>query len=244
MSLGVLLVNEVTVVGTYQFNIVLGGQFHQHLVGLLLQGVRLAVGADVRVLYLMALKLQVIVVAEYALVPLHGLLRSLDVALQYFGRHLAGYTRRADDESFMVSLEVGAVGTGSHVEAVNPRAANQLDKVLISLVVLCQHNQVVTALVAMLFHLVLLGVPSHVHLTAQNGLELRLALFFQLPVLLLAVVEKLLDAHHVAMVGHGHAAHAVGDGLVDELLYTGLPVEDAVISMYVKVDEILHGFSP
>ena len=191
----------------------------------------------------MPLQLEIIVVAEYTLVPLHGLLGPLDVALQDFCGHLACYTCRADNQPLVVRLEVGAVGTGAHVEAVNPRAAYQFDKVLVALVVLRQHNQVVAALVAVLFHLVFLRVARHVHLAAENGLELRLALLFQLPVLLLAVVEKLLYAHHVAMVGHGHAPHAVGYGLVDELLYTGLPVEDAVISMYVKMDEILHCFS-
>lgn len=42
------------------------------------------------------------------------------------------------------------------------------------------------------------------------------------------------------MVGHGHAAHAVGYGLVDKPLYAGLAVKYAVISMYVKMDEVLH----
>ena len=54
------------------------------------------------------------------------------------------------------------------------------------------------------------------------------------------VVEELLYAEHVAVVGHGHAPHAVGNGLVYQFLDTCLSVKNAVISMYVKMDEILH----
>ena len=240
MGLGILLVNEVTVVGTYQLYAILRGQFHQGLVRLLLQGERFAVGADAWVLHLMALQLEVIVVAEDALIPLHGLLGPLHVAFQHLGGHLSGYARRANYQSFVVCLEVCAVGTRAHIEAVNPRAAHQLDKVLVALVVLCQHNQVVTTLVALVFHLVGLRAARHVHLASEYGLKLGLALLTQLGVLLVAVVEELLDAEHIAVVGHGHASHAVGYGLVNQPLDAGLAVEDAVVCMYVKVNEVLH----
>ena len=233
MSLGVLLVDKVAVVGTYQLDAVFACELHQHLVGLLLQGESFAVGADARVLHFVPLQLEVIVVAENALVPLQGLLGTLKVALEYLGRHLAGYARRADNKSLVVRLEVGAVGTRTHVEAVYPCTADKLDKVLVALVVLCQYYKVVTALVAFLLNLVGLGAACNVHLASEYGLELRLALFLQFAVLLLAVVEELLDAHHVAVVGHSHAAHAVGYGLVDKPLDACLAVKNAIICMYV-----------
>ena len=52
-------------------------------------------------------------------------------------RYLASDAGRADDESLVVAFEVGAVGAWTHVVAVDPRAGDELDEVLIALVVLC-----------------------------------------------------------------------------------------------------------
>ena len=98
----------------------------------------------------------------------------------------------------------------------------------------------VTALVAEVFYLVGFRASRHVHLASQYGLELGLALLLQFGVFLLAIVEKLLYAHHVAVVGHGHATHAVGYGLVHKPLDAGLAVEYAVISVYVEMNVVLH----
>ena len=56
---------------------------------------------------------------------------------------------------------------------------------------------------------------------------------FDLAVLLVDVVIKFLHAEHVAVVGQGHAPHAVGYGFVDEALDAGLSVEDGVLAMDV-----------
>ena len=46
MSLGILLVHKVAVVAAYQFDVVFTGQFHEHGIGLLLQGEGFPVGTD------------------------------------------------------------------------------------------------------------------------------------------------------------------------------------------------------
>jgi hypothetical protein len=51
---------------------------------------------------------------------------------------------------------------------------------------------------------------------------------------------KFLDAKHIAMIGNGHALHAVADGLVNQPLNTRLTVQDGVICMYMQVYEIFH----
>ena len=44
-------------------------------------------------------------------------------------------------------------------------------------------------------------------------------------VFLFDIVEEILYAHHIAMVGDGHASHTVGHGLVHELGHTGHSIE-------------------
>ena len=96
------------------------GQLYQHLVGLLLQGERLTVSPLRRVLHLVTLQLQVVVVAKQIVIPLHGLTGTGHIAFQDLGWHFAGNAGRADTQPLMVTLQVGTVGTGTHVVAVHP----------------------------------------------------------------------------------------------------------------------------
>ena len=147
MGLGILLIDEVGIVRADELDAVLVGQLDEHLVSFLLQGKRLAIGADGGVFHLVALQLQVVVVAKDAMVPLDGLAGSCDVAVENLLGHLAGNACRTDDEPFVVALQVFTVGTRTHVVAIHPRAAHQLDEVLVALVVLGEHDEVVAALV-------------------------------------------------------------------------------------------------
>ena len=49
VGLGILLIHKMGIVGTDKFDAVLLSQFYQHLIGLLLHGERLTVGAIVRI---------------------------------------------------------------------------------------------------------------------------------------------------------------------------------------------------
>ena len=140
----------------------------------------------------------------------------------------------------MIALQVFAVGTRTHIETVDPGIAHQLHQVLVALIVLCKHYEMVAAHVALVALESLLTVARHIHLTAEDGLERGLALVLELAVDGLAVVEELLDAEHIAVVGDGHAAHTVGHSLVYEPLHGRLSVENGVICVNVEVDEIFH----
>ena len=120
VGLGVLLVHEVYIVGADELDAILMGQFYQHLVSLLLQGERLTVSPLRRVLHLMALQLKIVVVAKQIVIPLHGLTGTGHIALQNLGRHFACNAGRADNQSLVVALQVGTVGTGTHVVTVHP----------------------------------------------------------------------------------------------------------------------------
>ena len=243
VGFGVFLVYEVRVVGAHQLDAVFLGQLHQHLVGFLLQGESLPVGPYRRVFHFMSLKLQIVVVAEQILVPLHGLPCSLHVAFENLGRHFAGYAGRARYHVFMVSLKVFAVCPRSAVEAVHPGVRHELDKVLVAVVVLGQQYEVVAAQVAAFLRLVLLLVVGHIHLASEYRLERLQPLGLAFAVHLVAVVEQLLHAEHIAVVGDGHALHSVGYGLVNQLGNARLTVEYRIIGMYVKVYEVLHNIA-
>ena len=240
VGFGVVLIDKVAVVGADQLDAVFLSQLHQHLVGLLLQREGLAVGALMRVAHLVALKLQIVVVAEQILIPFNGFPCSCDVVLQNLRRHFACYTCRADDKVLMILLQVLAVSTRTHVIAVHPCARHQLDEVLVSVVVLGEDDEVIASHVAFLLHTVRLLAVCHVHLASEDGLERLLALLLQLTVHLVAVVEQLFHAEHIAMIGYRHTAHAVGNGLVDELLNGRLAVEERVVRVDVQMYEVFH----
>ena len=224
MGLSVFFVNEMGIVGTNEFDAILLRQFNEHLVRFLLHGECLTIGNHRGVGHLMALKLQVIVVAENTMIPLDGLACTSNVVLQYLPGHLARNTSRANNQAFMIFLQINTIGTRTLIETIHPRAADQFDEVLVSLIVLCQHDEMVSAHVTLLFHLVLFPAMSHIHLAAKDGLEGFLA--FLLPTLVHSshIIEELLDAKHVAVVGDGHASHAVIQGLVHQFGDARLPV--------------------
>ena len=140
----------------------------------------------------------------------------------------------------MEALQVVAVGTGTHIEAVDPRTADQFDKVLVAFIVFGQHNEVPSALVALVGLAHLLLAVGHIHFATENGLEGFQSFLLALSVHLVAIVEQFLHAEHIAVVGESHAAHAVANGFVHKFLDARLSVENAIIGVYVKVYEVFH----
>ena len=111
--------------------------------------------------------------------------------------------------------------------------AHQLDEVFVAAVVFSQHDEVVTTHVAHVLDLVEPTAASHIHLTAEDGLEGLFPLGLQLLVNRVGIVEKFLDAEHVSMVGDGQSSHPVGNSLVNEPLHGRLAVKNGIIGMYV-----------
>ena len=242
VGLGSVFVLEVAVVGAHELDAFFLGNLHQHGIGALLQGEGIAVGTDIRVFDLMTLQLEIVVVAEDPVIPSGGFLGALDVALEYLGRHLAGNTRRADDQIFVIFLQVVAVGTRAVIVSVGPGPADELDEILISVVVLSQDNEVIARFVTGFLVLVLLVMVRYIHLTAKDRLERLQSVGLALLVDTGTIVRELLDAIHHAVVGNGHALHAVLDGFVDQMGHLGLTIKNGIMSMYVQMNEIFHQF--
>ncbi len=240
MGLGVILVDKVDVVGGHHLDAIFGGDAQQLGVDRLLEMECLVVGA--RHSGLVALQLEVVVVAENLLVPLH-----LFFGLGYLPPgdepgNLAAKAGRAAYQPLGVGAQLRLVCARMEIETLGPGPRHDFHQVVVALEVLGQQYEV-TALVA-LVATVDQGVVGHIHLTSEYRLEYlflqgrRLGAFavgglavaplvglvggfeevfdgpFGLAVFLGHVVEELLDAEHVAMVGQGDAGHTVGHRLV------------------------------
>ena len=214
VCLGILLIHEVGIVRTDEFDAVLLSQLYQHLVSLLLQGEGLTVGTNRRIDHLVALQLQIVVVAPQPFVPLDGLTRPGNVALQDFRRHLTSDTGRTDNQVFMILLQIYAVCTRTAVETIHPRIAHQLDQVLIAVGILGQHDKVIAAIILFGLLQALVATTRHIHLTAEDGLKGFEPVFLSLFVHTVADVVKFLNAEHIAMVGDGHTLHAITNGFI------------------------------
>ena len=229
MGIGILLVDEVAVVGADELDVQFAGKLDQRVVDQALLLVGLMVGASYG--RLVALQLQIVVVAEHALEPLDRLTRLIHLTAHDHLRHLAAQAGRAADDPLMVLLQLTVVGPGVIVHALGPRVRHDLDKVLVPLQVLGQQDQVIA--VVSLVDAVMARVVGDIHLAAEDGFELFLALLTPLTVHLAHIVVELLDAEHVAVVGNCHAPHAVGYSLVNHRFNGRHAVKDRVLRVYV-----------
>ena len=225
MSLSIFLIHEMRIIGAYQLDAIFTSQLYQNSVGFLLHGECFTVRPDMRVLYLMALQLQIVVITEYPLVPLDGLTGSCDIPIQDLSGYLTCYTGGANNQTFMELLQISTVGSRSHIEAIHPRPAHQLDQVLVTLVVLGEYDEVVASDVRLIGTARLISVLGYVHLTAEDGLERLLPFFLSFAVHLITIVEELLDTEHITMIGNGHATHAVGHRLVHKTIDARLSIK-------------------
>ena len=225
VGLGILLIHKVGIVGTHQFDAVFLGQFDEHLVGLLLQGEGLTVGTDRGVCHLVALQLQIVVVAPEALMPLDGLTGSGDVAFQDLRRHLTSDTCRTDNQVLMVFLQFLAVCSRTIIETVDPGIADELDQVLIAVGILGQHDEVIAAKVFLGLFQAFVTATGHIHLTTEDRLEGFETVFLAFLVQVETSVMKFFNTEHVAVIGDRHASHAVLNSLGYKLLDTRLSIK-------------------
>ena len=181
----------------------------------------------------MALQLQVIVISKEIVIPFAGFTCPGDVALQNLGRHLAGNTRRADNQVFMILFQVGTVGSRAHVVTIHPRITHQSDEVLVSVIVLGEHDEVVTTHIALVLLTVAFGTSSHIHLTTDDRLEGFQSFLLSVFVDFSTIVNEFLDAEHHTMIGYSHTLHAILDSLVNKMRNLGLTIEDGILCMNV-----------
>ena len=119
---------------------------------------------------LVALELQVKILAEQVPIPFDGLFRLGKLSGSDAPRNLPTQTGRTHNQPLVVFLQLGTVCTRTHVESLGPRLRHQLDEVVVSLQVFGQHHQVITALVLFTV-LQFQTAPCHVHLAPDDGFE-------------------------------------------------------------------------
>ena len=111
------------------------------------------------------------------------------------------------------------------IKALSPAVGDNFNEVLVALQILGQQDQVATDIA--LVDVLMAVLVGDIDLTAEDGLELLIIAPFL--VQLGHIVVKFLDAEHVAVVGNGHAAHAVGYSFVDQRLDRSLSVKNRVL---------------
>ena len=223
MGIGILLVDKVGVIGTDEFDVQFLGKLHQGIINeaLFLVGLMIGTGDS----GLVALQFQVIIITKHILEPLNGLTRLVHLTIHDQLGNLTAQARRAADDAFMVFLQLAVVGSGMGIKALGPAVGDNFNEVLVALQILGQQDQVATDIA--LVDVLMAVLVGDIDLTAEDGLELLIIAAFL--VQLGHIVVKFLDAEHVAVVGNGHAAHAVGYSLVDQRLDRSLSVKNRVL---------------
>ena len=138
VRLGILFVEEVDVVGSDDLHTMLLPQLEEDSIDLLLLFIGLLVTE--RVVGLMALQLEVEVIAEEPLEPLDALLRLVDIAVHDVLGDLPTEAGRGGNDALMVRLQQLLVDTWAVVVAVDPRARDHLDEVLVARDILRQED--------------------------------------------------------------------------------------------------------
>ena len=170
---GVVSFLEVNVVGANEFHTLSLCHRNEHLVHFFLKLEGLAVSNRVWVFHLVALEFKVEVVAKHFVVPSARLFCSSNITSQNLLRNFATNTCRAHNKVFMVFRQILTVGAGAVVETIYPCPTHKFDEVFVTVVILCQHHQVIVALGLVFFFAV-----SHIHFATKNGLERLKAFFF------------------------------------------------------------------
>ena len=97
---GVVFVDEVNIVGAYQFHIEFFREFYEHLIHFLLKRIYFEIGALSRVC-LVALEFEVIIFAKHTLEPFYNIPRIVDATCSDEFRHLTTQASRAHYQIFM-----------------------------------------------------------------------------------------------------------------------------------------------
>jgi hypothetical protein len=261
VGIGILFVHKMDIVGGNELYLIFPCNADQLLVHPLLLGIGGSVG--IGPVGLVALQLQVIIVAEHFLVPLHRLFRLTDLPAVDLTGNFSPQAGRGDDQPLMVLLQQLLVDAGTIVESFRPALGDDLDQVSVTLQVLGQHYQVPSAAV----DFVRLGetvAPCQIALAPYDRFKelalrflqfigelfpfaggfiscsQRLDLFSQFPylrpvwsVLFVAIVQEFLDAVHRSVVRQGDGFHAVSRCFVDQTLNACLPVEKRILGVDV-----------
>ena len=162
------LIHKVNVIRTDQFDIIFPGIFYQFGICPLLQRVGFMVGTGHG--RPMSLQLQIIIFSKEVLVPAYSLFRFFKLVIKYLLRYFTTDTGRADNQSLMILFQFIAVGTGAHIVSICPGSGYQLYQVVITFLILCQHNQVPAALVGFTF-LFVHSAACHIHLATDYRFE-------------------------------------------------------------------------
>ena len=187
MGLHVSVIGIVDIVGAYQFN----SKLLSHAVKLL-----------IHVLLIrnpVVLKLKKEIVLAKTILVFQSKLFGFLILTSYKGsRNLSRQTGCQTNQTLMVLFQGFKVHTWSVIISFCVSDGYNLHKVVIALVVLCQQNQMVVAVLSVTHLSVKSGSWSHIHLTAYDGIDF----------ICLAGLIELYHTVHIAMVCDSGTIHA------------------------------------
>ena len=225
----VVLADEVGVVRGDHLDSVLLAKFEDGLVDLHL--VVVEVQGEAGDFGLVEHYLQIVILAEDALVPFDGLIYRVHISRKYSAGDFAGDAGGGTGEPFVIFLQHLVADAGFVVvHSLGVADGYYLHQVLVAGVVLGQKDEVVVFAVVVVLEVVVV-VAGDVCLAAQDGLDVGV---------LLAGVEELLDSVHVAVVGDGQAGHLELVRACEELLDVGHAIKYGIFGMYVQGNETCH----
>ena len=233
VCLSILLVHEMRVVGTNQFNAILLCEFNKHTVCLLLKREGLTICQYTWVCHLVTLQLQIVVITPDVVIPLYRLTRPLNIILQNLLRNLTTDTSRTDNQILMESSKILTVSSRTTVIPIHPGTRHKTDKVLVAVKVLRKHNEVITAKVTIRLYHIFLVVMCHIHLTTEDRLERFLTLCFKLFINAVTVVKEFLDTKHISVIREGNTLHSISHRLIDKFADRRLSIKDGIVGMNV-----------
>lgn len=172
---------------------------------------------------LVQLHFKVIVLSEHPFMPPHGLSCGLVFAGKNILRYLARHTRRAADEPLVITLQYLMRDPGLVVESLHMAVRTDLDEVFVALGILGEQYKVIVLPVVLVLERRVI-MPGHIYLAAYDRLDRGV---------LGSMLEKLLDAVHIAVVGNRNGRHAEFFDPVKQLGHGGKSIKDGILGVYV-----------
>ena len=228
----ILLAHEVNVVCSHDLDAVLVREAVDAGIGHLLALIYFE--GEAWNLGLVALHLEVIILSEYSLVPLHGLAGGVPVVRHQCARYLARQAGRAADEPLMVFLNDLVRDTWlAVIRPLDMACRDYLHEVTVARGILGKEDKVIIRPVGGILEPVVV-VPRDIYLASDDGLDLIAPVSIEV---LPSHLEELFHAVHIAMVGNSNRGHAQLYGTFEKLPHVGEAVEDGILCMDVKMYE-------
>ncbi len=226
----VLTTEKMHVVGSYDLDIHLFGQFKHLLADQFLAVIRIK--AQILDLRLMEHHLQIIILSEYLFMPIYGLPRGINIPGSDVLCDLPRKTSRRTDKILVIFLYDLVTYPRLIIKPLHVSGGHYLHKVLIAFVVFRQKDEMVIPRLSLL----MVEMTCHVDLAAYDRLDdirpVRI-----LVRLVVRHLEKFRHTVHITVVSNGDGRHTKFPGTREKLLDVRQTVKNGILRMQMEMDK-------